>query len=308
MDKNYYYFESESLSVVTLQPQILCNYTVHGILQARILKWVTYPFSSRSSQPPESNPGLPQCRQILYQLSHKGSPRILEWVTYPFSSRDSQPPESNPGLLDCRWIFHQLSYQESLLLVCPNPLWGCKKSDTTERLSHFFFNPLTNSINSKNTFFFFFAGIISFSRNIITLFAHKQFSFPGLYSDNVANFLLNHPCIPEANFTYSVLRIWLTTRLIIRNILGIPGGSVVKNIPAMQEMWVWSLGREDPLEKELATHSNILTQRIPWTEKASGLQFVGSGNLYMTQRLNHQPPHQWMKVSFASHPWQHNFT
>ena len=38
-----------------------------------------------------SNPGLPHCRRILYQLSHKGSPRILEWVTYPFSSRSSWP-------------------------------------------------------------------------------------------------------------------------------------------------------------------------------------------------------------------------
>ena len=38
-----------------------------------------------------SNPGLPHCRQILYQLSHKGSPRILEWVAYPFSSRSPQP-------------------------------------------------------------------------------------------------------------------------------------------------------------------------------------------------------------------------
>ena len=38
-----------------------------------------------------SNPGLPHCRQILYQVSHKGSPRILEWVAYPFSSRSSQP-------------------------------------------------------------------------------------------------------------------------------------------------------------------------------------------------------------------------
>ena len=37
------------------------------------------------------NPGLPHCRQILYHLSHKGSPRILEWVAYPFSSRSSQP-------------------------------------------------------------------------------------------------------------------------------------------------------------------------------------------------------------------------
>ena len=38
-----------------------------------------------------SNPGLPHCRRILYQLSHKGSPGILEWVGYPFSSRSSQP-------------------------------------------------------------------------------------------------------------------------------------------------------------------------------------------------------------------------
>ena len=38
-----------------------------------------------------SNPGLPHCRQILYQLSHKGTPRTLEWVAYPISSRSSQP-------------------------------------------------------------------------------------------------------------------------------------------------------------------------------------------------------------------------
>ena len=38
-----------------------------------------------------SNPGLPHCRQILYQLSHKGSPKILEWVAYPFSRRSSHP-------------------------------------------------------------------------------------------------------------------------------------------------------------------------------------------------------------------------
>ena len=38
-----------------------------------------------------SNPGLPHCKWILYQLSHKGSPRILEWVAYPFSSRSCQP-------------------------------------------------------------------------------------------------------------------------------------------------------------------------------------------------------------------------
>ena len=61
-----------------------------------------------------SNPGPPHCRQILYQLSHKGSPRILEWVAYPFSSGWIFPTqESNQGLLHCRWILYQLSYQEA---------------------------------------------------------------------------------------------------------------------------------------------------------------------------------------------------
>ena len=55
----------------------------------RILEGVAYPFSSRSSRPRNRIKVL-HCRQILYQLSHKGSPRILEWVAYPFSSRSSQ--------------------------------------------------------------------------------------------------------------------------------------------------------------------------------------------------------------------------
>ena len=54
--------------------------------------------------------------------------------------------------------------------------------------------------------------------------------------------------------------------------LGFPGGSAVKNPPAMQEIRVQSLGREDPLEKEMATHSSILAWEIPWTEEPGGLQ------------------------------------
>ena len=46
----------------------------------------------------------------------------------------------------------------------------------------------------------------------------------------------------------------------------------VENLPAMQEMGVWSLGGEDPLEKGMATHSSIFAWRIPWTEGSDGLQ------------------------------------
>ena len=55
-----------------------------------------------------------------------------------------------------------------------------------------------------------------------------------------------------------------------------PGGSVVKNPPEMRETWVQSLGGEDPLEKEMETHSRILAWEIPRTEKSGGLQPVGS--------------------------------
>ena len=57
-----------------------------------------------------------------------------------------------------------------------------------------------------------------------------------------------------------------------------PGGSVVKNLPAMQktqETQVLSLGWEDPLKEGMATHSSILAWRIPWTEEPGGLQSMG---------------------------------
>ena len=48
-------------------------------------------------------------------------------------------------------------------------------------------------------------------------------------------------------------------------------GQVVKNLPAMQETWLHSLNQEDPLEKEMTTHSSILAWRIPGTEESGGL-------------------------------------
>ena len=51
---------------------------------------------------------------------------------------------------------------------------------------------------------------------------------------------------------------------------------MVKNLPVMQETQVRSLGWEDPLKKGMATHSSILAQRIPWTEKPGGLPSMGS--------------------------------
>ena len=49
----------------------------------------------------------------------------------------------------------------------------------------------------------------------------------------------------------------------------------VEHLPAMQDTQVRSLGREDPLEKQMTTHSSILAQKIPWTEEPGGLQSMG---------------------------------
>ena len=51
---------------------------------------------------------------------------------------------------------------------------------------------------------------------------------------------------------------------------------MVKNLPAMQETWVLSMGQEDPLEKRITTYSSILAWGTPWTEELGGLQSMGS--------------------------------
>ena len=58
--------------------------------------------------------------------------------------------------------------------------------------------------------------------------------------------------------------------------MGFPRGSIIKNLLANQETQVQSLGREDPLKKEMATHSNIVAWKIPWTEEPGRLQSMGS--------------------------------
>ena len=64
--------------------------------------------------------------------------------------------------------------------------------------------------------------------------------------------------------------------------MGFPVAQSVKNLPAVQETWVRSLGWEDPLEEGMATHSSTLAWRIPWTEEPGGLQSMGS------QRVGHE--------------------
>ena len=85
-----------------------------------------------------------------------------------------------------------------------------------------------------------------------------------------------YPIFLEASVT-SLYIIWHLVGALwaARVVQGFPGGTVVKNMLAMQKMWVWSLSPEGPLEKEMATHSSILGWEILWTEEPGGLQSVG---------------------------------
>ena len=99
---------------------------------------------------------------------------------------------------------------------------------------------------------------------------------------------------------------------------GFPGGSVVKNLPAKQETQVRSLGQEDPLEKEMATQSNILAWKIPWMEepgrllsmrwqrvrhnlatkqqKQWGEKWTVTHGVYNSQRITKLTPGLWIKA------------
>ena len=80
---------------------------------------------------------------------------------------------------------------------------------------------------------------------------------------------------------YSIHRNWLYLLIYLLLLGDSLVAQRVKHLPAMQEAWVWSLGWEDPLEKEIATHSSTLAWKIPRMEKPGRLQSMGS------QRVGH---------------------
>ena len=91
------------------------DYTVHEILQARILEWVAFPFSRESSQPRDRTQVSCFAGGFFYQLSHKGSPGILEWVAYPLSSSSSWPRNRTEvsciaGAFFTTWAIREVHY------------------------------------------------------------------------------------------------------------------------------------------------------------------------------------------------------
>ena len=79
-------------------------------------------------------------------------------------------------------------------------------------------------------------------------------------------------------------------------LIGFPGGSAVKNLPARQEAWIQSLDQEDPLEKEMATHSSILAWEVPWTEEPGRLQPWGCKRIRRDSATKQQQRYNYFTV------------
>ena len=105
------------------------DYTVHGILQGNPLLQEIFP-------PQGLNPGLPHCRQILYQLSHKGSPRMLEWVAHPFSRGSSWPRNRTRVSCIAGGLFTNWAMREALSTT------GNSKNGTNMEASPWWLNTL----------------------------------------------------------------------------------------------------------------------------------------------------------------------
>ena len=114
-----------------------------------------------------------------------------------------------------------------------------------------------------------------FQRGRTTLFAHQQWR-----SGSVSP----HPCRHLVVSLFFILPIHSDRCIVIPLLTNdwFPAGSAMKNPPAIQETDVWSLGQEDPLEKERATHCSILAWRILWTEEPGGLPSI------VLQRVGHK--------------------
>ena len=79
---------------------------------------------------------------------------------------------------------------------------------------------------------------------------------------------------------------------------GFPGGSVLNNLLAKQETWVWSLGQEDPQEREMTNLFKIPAWEIPWTEEPGRLESLVAEELDMTEWLNNNKS-KWIRTSIS---------
>ena len=127
----------ESESEVSQSSPTLCDpmdYTVHGILQPRILEWVAFLFSRGSFPTQGWNPGLPHCRQILYQLTHKGR-KSLKSKWNISKTLGMWPPPSDSGLVAIKGVLDGI-WDIRGWVKLNQKLWALGNRSTVSQISY----------------------------------------------------------------------------------------------------------------------------------------------------------------------------
>ena len=127
------------------------------------------------------------------------------------------------------------------------------------------------------------SSVIGFSQNFASglksLFQHYSSKASVLQHSAFFIVQLSHPYMTTGK-TIALIRRTFVGK-VMSLLFNMLSAQRLKNLPGTRETWVWSLGQEDTLEKEMATHSSILDRRIPWMEEPGGLKSMGS------QRVGH---------------------
>ena len=263
--------ESESAVAwfcTTLCDSMDCNLpasSIHGIFQARMLEWVAISFSRRSSWPRDWTWGLPHCRQMLSHLSHQGS--RIKSVKYLHTLENLNVNDLARVLHTHTQTHTHTHYMEEMdqvkLFLLINTV--ILPLQLLLRVSLLFFS----------FFFFFFQEVVGYDS--ASFREHQK------HPEHFKQIAESHPSVSDILVLGWSLNIGISNKLVQKyiwpmNNWGVRAFSVaqmVRNPPAMQKTWVWSLIWEDLLEKGTATQSSILTWKTSWTEEPEELQFMG---------------------------------
>ena len=257
---------------------LICNpldCTVHGILQARILEWVAFPFSRGSSQP-GILPRSPTLQVNSLPPEPQGSPRILEWVTYPFSRRSSWPRNQTGVSCIAGVFFTELSGK-------PHTSQSSSQINANEMRYIFQSVRLANNWKPDNThcwkkceeeelhvpcYFLVIQGLG------IRVFQRKKYKPPGIpptFSISIyAEWLLQWPvhffpsCYQKGKRSFPVTPVDLFPALWIPSLTNILFVRYITN------------RTHGHISIILATHSSTLAWEIPWMEEPGRLQSTGS--------------------------------
>ena len=204
--------------------------------------WSGYPFPSPGDLPnPGIKPRTPTLQADSLPAEPEGKPKNIAVCSLSLLQWIFLTQELNQGLLHCRLILYQVSYQRSPLIFLRN----CQM----------IFQPGYTILHSPQL-----CMRVPISPHLLPEFL----------------FYYSHSTVYDYIYLTVVFICVSLTYLFREAPICFPGGSDGKALPAMQETWVRSLGREDPLEKEMATHSSTLAWKIPWTEKPGRLSSMGS--------------------------------